>query len=355
MVLSARIIIALISTLLSLPSGASNKTNEVNINLNTENISYPIVKSELSGKVKEAGLSSLPPELRRQLKNKKTMPIAYWEDVAQCETQASTRGWTNGGMFSGGLGIYRGTWNNFGGRDFALTPQTATKEEQIIIANRIAVFGYQTKNEFRSTEDKIHNKPLFRRRVGYFGWGCIKNNQYLHLETWKYNNKKTAKSVKKSLVSKSSVNPSSRVERSSEERKRIEQAMKRVPKDSTKRCPQWEPLIKKYELPVELYSYIMWRESRCTTKAIGWNYKRGAGHWNCKLAPAGIYKKCKAVKSYDSGLLQINSSWVTLTSQVCNTVRGDMDALLFPECNVRISAILYDEARGLANWGFGVK
>lgn len=119
---------------------------------------------------------------------------------------------------------------------------------------------------------------------------------------------------------------------------------------ATGSCPEYEPLLRKMGLPVKVFSPIMWRESRCQPKAIGWNYKRGKSHKNCKLAPANIYRKCKAIASYDSGLLQINSSWVTLTAQVCQSKWGDMTVLLNPKCNLKVAAALYDNGEGLSNW-----
>lgn len=146
-----------------------------------------VTKNNVSTQVKTQSVSHIPAELRRQMRNKLVMPITYWDDVAQCETRASERGWIDGGRFAGGLGIYVGTWKNYGGRQFAPTPDKATKEEQIVVANRIAVFGFQTKNEFMTLDDRLNKRPFFRPKVGYFGWGCIKNNRYLHPERWKQN------------------------------------------------------------------------------------------------------------------------------------------------------------------------
>lgn len=120
----------------------------------------------------------------------------------------------------------------------------------------------------------------------------------------------------------------------------------KVEAEST-RCPKWEPLLKKYELPVKEFSTIMWRESRCEPKAIGWNYKSGMSHKDCKLSPAATYKKCRAVRSYDSGLLQINSGWKTVTKQICKS--SDMSILLVPECNIKVARYLYDNG-GLGHW-----
>ena len=370
MVVSPRIIIALLSATWTLTFGLLFSPSQKESNSITTQQTSATVRNDYSAKVKAMSHSEMHPELVAQIKSRKGGSIKFWEAVSWCETNHK---WNDGGYYSGGLGIAQSVWLNYGGRQFAPRPSKATKEEQIIIANRAAFFGFQTKTVYGTLQDKIDNKPYFRPAVGWrsmTNWGknCVNwktrkplRDRYTEAgrAEWLKTRPTTTQTLNQNNIKKSSVRKSSlgvpSVKRSEEERKRISQAMKQVPSDATKRCPQWEPLIKKYELPVKLYSYIMWRESRCTPKAIGWNYKPGTGHWNCKLAPANIYKKCKAVKSYDSGLLQINSTWSTLTSQVCNTPYGDMSALLVPECNVRISAVLYDEGRGLTNWGFKVK
>ena len=84
-------------------------------------------------------------------------------------------------------------------------------------------------------------------------------------------------------------------------------------------------------------------------KAIGWNYRLGHGPWNCKRAPAEIYKHCFAVMSYDSGLLQINSSWKSLTAQVCRSKYGDLAPLLTVDCNLRVAKAIYEDG-GIQNW-----
>lgn len=96
----------------------------------------------------------------------------YWDRMAQCETGGN---WKDKGQWSGGLGIYQQTWVGFGGKEFASRPYLATREEQIIIANRISTQGYQTKNTFRTLEDKQSNKPHFQNPVGFGGWGCKKS------------------------------------------------------------------------------------------------------------------------------------------------------------------------------------
>ena len=108
-------------------------------------------------------------ELFYQMMNDKTPPIAYWDAVAQCETKGN---WKNGGNWAGGLGIYQRTWYEFGGYDYAKRPQDATRTQQIVIANRIAVHGYQWKNRFLTWEDKVAKKGMYKYPVRYFGWGC---------------------------------------------------------------------------------------------------------------------------------------------------------------------------------------
>lgn len=95
---------------------------------------------------------------------------AFWDRLAYCETNSE---WDNGGNWAGGLGIARSTWTNYGGYEFGRTPDRATREEQIIVAKRIALYGYQTKNKFRTLEDAENNKPWFQRPVGFGGWGAL--------------------------------------------------------------------------------------------------------------------------------------------------------------------------------------
>lgn len=319
----------------------------------------------------------------------------FWDDLAQCET---AQDWQNGGRFAGGLGIMNnsrfpksamGTWERFGGEQFAPSPDKATREEQITIANRIAVEGYQ---------QVVNRDPDWARRqgvppqyvwdqkpVGLNGWGCYKSKStgkyrmakpkmyyyanykdVIHFDFVMNEKSKAVHDLQTFLGIKVDgwYGPKTRAAHRSYVKKhkvQIYDAVQQQPGtvsaqsvgNSTvvqeKRCPQWEKLLKQYKLPVKDFSYIMWRESRCTAKAIGWNYKSGMGHWNCKLEPAIKYKKCKAVKSYDSGLLQINSSWVTVTAQVCKSKRGDMTVLLNPKCNIAVARYLYDNG-GMHHW-----
>lgn len=107
--------------------------------------------------------------------------------------------------------------------------------------------------------------------------------------------------------------------------------------DENQRCPRFEPLFEKYGLkPVDIFSYIAYRESRCRIKAINARFDEN-GNVTWTLNKDG---------SIDRGLLQINSSWKTVTKNVCGT---DVDGLLVLDCNLRVAKYLLDNG-GLAHW-----
>lgn len=120
--------------------------------------------------------------------------------------------------------------------------------------------------------------------------------------------------------------------------------------DTTRRCPQFEPMFRAYGLPVKIFSYIAWRESKCVTRATGWNYHSGASHLDC---PSGVFDRhihCEAVKSADLGLLQINSTWRTVTRHLCGGgVDRSIDLLFDLDCNLSVARHLYDRG-GLVHW-----
>ncbi|MFF5707234.1 transglycosylase family protein [Streptomyces sp. NPDC012794] len=62
--------------------------------------------------------------------------VATWDKVAQCE---STGNWSinTGNGYYGGLQILKSTWDGFGGRAYAAYPHQATKQQQILIAEKI--------------------------------------------------------------------------------------------------------------------------------------------------------------------------------------------------------------------------
>ena len=92
-------------------------------------------------------------------------------------------------------------------------------------------------------------------------------------------------------------------------------------------CPKWEPLIAEYGLPVQWASHIMWRESRCAERAVS---------------------KPNADGTQDYGLMQINSSWRTVTQAVCKT-ENHRQALRHARCNLAVARYLYNNG-GKHHW-----
>ena len=85
------------------------------------------------------------------------LPDQYYDGLATCETnhnwQHSARSYT------GGLGIYRGTWQRWSDSNSA---EGRTPRYQVIVADRIAFLGF--------TEPDGH----FVSPVGPYGWGCVR-------------------------------------------------------------------------------------------------------------------------------------------------------------------------------------
>lgn len=108
-----------------------------------------------------------------------------------------------------------------------------------------------------------------------------------------------------------------------------------------KRCPKFEALFEQYGLvPVETFSYIAWRESRCRVKAINATWDENGN----------LTYHLNRDKSWDSGLLQINSSWRTVVAKICGSKLGDLTVLHDLDCNLRVAKYLFDNG-GLAHWG----
>ena len=62
----------------------------------------------------------------------------HWDALATCESGGKWSTIDNDpGGYDGGLGIARVTWNAFGGREFAPNAGLATREEQIVVGQRI--------------------------------------------------------------------------------------------------------------------------------------------------------------------------------------------------------------------------
>lgn len=102
-----------------------------------------------------------------------------------------------------------------------------------------------------------------------------------------------------------------------------------VPKDQSKRCPQWEGHFAEFGLPVETFSYVAWRESRCN--------------------PLSHNRTLNKNKSQDRGLLQINSTWVSVTAKECASQKGDLSVLFDVRCNLAVARYLYRNG-GLRHW-----
>lgn len=115
------------------------------------------------------------------------------------------------------------------------------------------------------------------------------------------------------------------------------------------RCPKLEDDLRRIGLPVKGFSYLAYRESRCRAKVVGWNYHKGMNHLNCEPADVETYKNCAAVDSFDSGLWQVNSTWVTLTAQVCGAPWGDLSVLRTKKCNLRVAKALFENG-GYRHW-----
>lgn len=264
---------------------------------------------------------TMHPELVEQLRTHKAGSVKFWEAVSWCETNHK---WNDGGYYSGGLGMAQSVWEGYGGRQFASRPSKATKEEQIIVANRMAFLGYQTKNVFRTLDDKLNNRPFFRPAVGWrssSNWGkdCV---------NWKtrkpLRDRYTESGIAEWKKSRQAVGIPTQVKISSG---KVSTAS--IGSTEVKRCPQWEKQLEANGLkPVKKFSYIMWRESRCQEKAIS---------------------KINSDGTRDYGLLQVNSSWRTLTAQVCGSKLGNMKVLLNNKCNLKVAKYLLDNG-GLGHW-----
>ena len=108
-----------------------------------------------------------------------------------------------------------------------------------------------------------------------------------------------------------------------------ESSIKALSVESSRRCPEFEPLFAEAGLPVAQFSFIAWRESRCTPTAYNSTLNRD--------------------KSRDYGLLQINSTWKTVTMNICGQPFGHLDVLFTVDCNIAVAKYLYNNG-GLGHW-----
>jgi len=63
-------------------------------------------------------------------------PDSDWDKLAQCEAGGNW-GINTGNGYHGGLQFSASTWNGFGGGEFAPTADQATREQQIVVAERV--------------------------------------------------------------------------------------------------------------------------------------------------------------------------------------------------------------------------
>jgi hypothetical protein len=90
--------------------------------------SHTIAKTALAGAVVSAPLVTAG--------QAQAAPDNVWDRVAQCESGGNW-GISTGNGFQGGLQFTQSTWRSFGGSQFASTANRASREEQIVIAEKV--------------------------------------------------------------------------------------------------------------------------------------------------------------------------------------------------------------------------
>ena len=134
------------------PALAVGESRAVAGTAGTQRVTYNIVRHNLDV-VERVPISAVPiVEATPNITYYGTQADPRWDKIAQCETGGNWH--AQGPIYQGGLGIYFGTWKGFGGRDFANNAGDATREEQIIVAERI------------------------RAKHGFRAWGCGKTLGY---------------------------------------------------------------------------------------------------------------------------------------------------------------------------------
>jgi hypothetical protein len=95
-------------------------------------------------------------------KYKGVLPDQYYDGLARCETNSNWNHSTR--SYTGGLGIYRGTWQRWSDSSSA---KGKTPKQQVKVADAIA---------FKSHINPDGSKVW---RVGPWGWGCLKGQKSL--------------------------------------------------------------------------------------------------------------------------------------------------------------------------------
>lgn len=295
--------------------------------------------------------SSLPVPL---VKYPKPIPMeSFWDELARCETGSD---WDNGGNWAGGLGIARSTWKGFGGKQFAPTPDKATREEQIQVANRIAIFGWQT-NSYLSIKDMENKNPFFRSPVGFNGWGAlpcaggtpalVKHSPETVVEQkfkWGQRGRlvgdlQAVLGVRQDFIygpitwaaHQRFIIKHGKPRDLAPENPKLK-GPKNASRSKTKRCPQFEQLAYDAGFPnnqISLASYLMWKESRCVPTAVNGRDPEGGSR----------------------GLLQINGFWTNrLISE--GIIKREQD-LFDPATNLRAGFYVWTEALMKARYNYG--
>ena len=163
MVLTLLILIPPTRTAVAMVTTPRAQTERINVGLSVEKVELESVAAPTGGLQAIAApvtlrASTANPSLYRGGTGKKLATIEFWMELAYCETKQD---WSNRGQYAGGLGIYRGTWNAWGGKEFAPRPDLATIAEQIIVANRISTQGW------------VRPDGTFSEPVWFTGWGAL--------------------------------------------------------------------------------------------------------------------------------------------------------------------------------------
>lgn len=277
----------------------------------------------------------------------------FWDLLAKCETGGD---WQNGGYYAGGLGIAQSTWKGFGGHEFAKTPAKATKEQQIIVAQRIAVDGWLT-NEYKTLEDQQNNKRFFRPAVGFSGWGALPctggtpkllahEPSTVIAQKFRWGQKGRVVGDLQAIVGVKQDFVYGPKTWAAHQRYIISHGLSRDlapanPKlkrpsririTATKSCPQFESLAYDAGFPknqISIVSYLMWKESRCVPTA----------------------KNGKDPSGGSRGLLQINGSWTERL--ISHGVIKGADDLFDPATNLKAGFYLWTYSLMNARYSYG--
>lgn len=113
--------------------------------INNPNILYVGTKLTIPPQSEaESIMESLPPITIPQLRVASAIPIigvSIWDLLARCESSGDWYINTSNGFY-GGLQIVQSTWEAYGGLEFGPRADLATREQQIIVAQRVAYTGY---------------------------------------------------------------------------------------------------------------------------------------------------------------------------------------------------------------------